>query len=227
MLVRWYGQSAFLIAAGQGTVMIDPFGDASALAGRGVRFAYPPIEGVRADLVLVTHEHFDHNAADVVAGDPAVVRLAGRHQTPLGEVVGVASEHDPEAGTRRGPNAIYRLALDGLAVCHMGDFGQPALREEQRAALGEIDVLFVPVGGGPTIDPGQAVAVTRELGARWIVPMHYRTPAFDLVGPVEPFLDAFDDVQHLDGPEAVIDAADRPERPRVVVPRPPAGTSAT
>jgi L-ascorbate metabolism protein UlaG (beta-lactamase superfamily) len=221
MRVRWYGQSAFLIAAAEGTVMIDPFGDASALGGRGLRFAYPPIEDVRADLVLVTHEHFDHNAVDVVAGRPAVVRLAGTHETPVGEVVGVASEHDREAGTRRGPNAVYGLTLDGLRVCHMGDFGQGALRQEQRAALGRVDVLYAPVGGGPTIGPDEAAAIARELGAAWIVPMHYGTPGADFLGPLDPFLDAFDDVRRLDGPEAEIDPAARPERPQVLVPRPP------
>ena len=221
MQLRWFGQSAFLLQAAEGSVVVDPFGDVSALAGRGIRFAYPPIEGVRADLVLVTHEHLDHNAAEVVEGDPAVVRLAGTHQTPVGEVVGVASEHDTEAGTRRGPNAIFVLTLDGLRVCHMGDFGQEALRGEQRAALGQVDVLIAPVGGGPTIGPEQAAAVAGELGARWIVPMHYGTPAADFLGPVDPFLAAFDDVVRLDGPDAVIDAATPPRRPQVVVPRPP------
>jgi L-ascorbate metabolism protein UlaG (beta-lactamase superfamily) len=221
MQLRWYGQSAFLLTAREGTVMIDPFGDMSAAAARGIRFAYPPIEGVRADLVLVTHEHGDHNATEVVEGDPAIVRLAGTHETPVGEVVGVASEHDDEAGTRRGPNAVFRLGLDGLRVAHMGDFGQEALRPEQRAALGDVDVLIVPVGGGPTIGPEQAAAVAGELGARWIVPMHYGTPAADFLGPVDPFLEAFEDVRRLDGPEAEIDPAARPERPLVLVPRPP------
>jgi L-ascorbate metabolism protein UlaG (beta-lactamase superfamily) len=190
MRLRWFGQSAFLLDAPEGTVMIDPFGDVSALAGRGIRFEYPAIEGVRADLVLVTHEHFDHNAVEVVEGEPAVVRLAGTHQTPVGEVVGVACEHDPEAGTRRGPNAVFRVALDGLRVCHMGDFGQPALRPEQRAAIGTVDVLMVPVGSGPTIGGAAAAELVREVGPRLVVPMHFRTPAVNFLEPPDAFLEA-------------------------------------
>lgn len=209
MRVRWYGQSAFALSAREGSVMIDPFGDGSALAGRGITFAYPPIAGVRADLVLVTHEHFDHNAVARVEGEPAVVRLAGTHDTPLGEVVGVASEHDSDAGTRRGPNAVYRFGLDGLQVCHMGDFGQPRLRREQAAALRGVDVLFVPVGGGPTLDGPGAAAVVADLRPRWVVPMHYGTPAADFLGPLDPFLDAVDaDVVRPGGVEAEIDSAD-------------------
>jgi L-ascorbate metabolism protein UlaG (beta-lactamase superfamily) len=191
MRIRWFGQSAFLLTGAEQSVLIDPFGAVSeAAAARGIRFAYPPIAGVRADLVLVTHEHFDHNAAHVVDGDPPVVRLAGTHETPLGTVIGVASEHDPEAGVRRGPNACYRFTLDGIDVCHMGDFGQRALRPEQAAALRGVDVLFVPVGGGPTLDGDAAAAVVAELEPRVVVPMHYGTPAADFLGPVGPFLGA-------------------------------------
>jgi L-ascorbate metabolism protein UlaG (beta-lactamase superfamily) len=74
MRIRWYGQSAFLISGGQVAVFIDPFGDMDVLAGRGLRFDYPPIEGVGADLVLVTHEHVDHNAVEVIGGSPAILR---------------------------------------------------------------------------------------------------------------------------------------------------------
>ena len=110
--VRWFGQSAFRPEGGEGVVVIDPFGRLpESVAARGITFGYPPVEGVSADLVLVTHEHFDHNGVEGIDGDPAVVRWAGTHATPLGTVVGVASEHDPEAGVRRGPNAIYRFAL--------------------------------------------------------------------------------------------------------------------
>jgi L-ascorbate metabolism protein UlaG (beta-lactamase superfamily) len=224
MRVRWFGQSAFLLEGAEGRVMIDPFGDLEPLRARGLRFAYPPIEGVTADVVLVTHEHLDHSDASVVGGDPAVVRLAGSHETPVGRVLGVASEHDDAAGTRRGPNAIYRFELDGLAVCHMGDFGQPGLRAAQQAALGSVDVLFVPAGGGPTIGGEQAAAVARDLGARWIVPMHYGTPAADFLGPLDPLLDALAGVavRRVEGSEAELRADARPPAPELLVLAPPA-----
>jgi L-ascorbate metabolism protein UlaG (beta-lactamase superfamily) len=206
MRVRWFGQSAFLLV-GQKAVFVDPFGDMSAAAARGLQFDYPPIEGVTADLVLVTHEHGDHNAADVVGGSPVVLRsTAGRLESPLGEVVGVASEHDDMAGTARGPNTIFCFSLDGLRVCHLGDFGQPALRPEQREAIGAVDVLFVPVGGGPTIGGAAAAELVRSLAPRLVVPMHYRTAAVNFLEPPDEFLEAFGlGVQRLDTSEAVAD----------------------
>ena len=152
MRVEWHGQAAFTLQGGEGTVVIDPFGDVAALRDRGIRWDYPPIDAPSADLVLVTHEHLDHNGVEVVGGEPAILRSqAGRHDSPLGEVVGIASEHDEAAGTERGPNTIFAFTLDDLRVVHFGDFGQAGLRREQRQALGEVDLLFLPVGGGPTI----------------------------------------------------------------------------
>lgn len=180
MRIRWYGQSAFLLA-GEKRVFIDPFGE---------DFRYPPIAGVDADVLLVTHEHRDHNVIDVVGGDPTVVRAPGTHDSPVGEIVGIASEHDAAAGTQRGPNTVFRFTLDGLAVAHLGDFGQDALRREQRAALGDVDVLFLPVGGGPTIGGEPAAAVARELQPRLVVPMHYRTEVVDFLEPPDEFLAA-------------------------------------
>ena len=116
MQVQWYGQSAFRLAGRDATVFIDPFGDTSGLAARGIQFDYPPIEGVSADLLLVTHEHFDHNGVDAIGGDPMVVRARrlGTLESPVGELVWIASEHDPAAGTQRGPNMIFGFELDGL-----------------------------------------------------------------------------------------------------------------
>ena len=88
---------------------------------------------------------------------------AGRFESPVGEVVGVASEHDAAAGTVRGSNTIFCFTLDGLRVCHFGDFGQASLRPEQREAIGAVDVLFLPAGGGPTVGGEAAADVVRAL----------------------------------------------------------------
>ena len=120
MRVRWFGQSAFLLT-GSKRVLIDPFGAMTErLAARGMKFRHPPVEGVSADLVLVTHEHSDHNAVHGVHGSPVVIRsTAGTLDSPVGEVVAVASEHDDRAGTQRGPNTIFAFTLDGSAASQL------------------------------------------------------------------------------------------------------------
>jgi L-ascorbate metabolism protein UlaG (beta-lactamase superfamily) len=221
MHVEWYGQSAFRLTDERATVFIDPFGDVSALAERGLRWDYPAISGVSADLLLVTHEHRDHNGIEAIGGEPAILRsTAGKLDSPLGEVLAIASEHDDAAGTERGPNTIFAFTHGGLRVAHFGDFGQAGLREAQERALGSVDLLFVPVGGGPTIGAAQAAAIAATVGARIVVPMHYRTEHIGFLDPVDEFLAAAERVQRLDSPAFDTDALPA-GGPLVVVPAAP------
>ncbi len=224
MRVQWYGQSAFVLSGGGSTVAIDPFGAdfSAAIAARGMQFDYPQIDGVEADLVLVTHEHGDHTGVEMIGGDPAVLRsTAGSLDSPLGQVTAISSEHDARAGTERGPNTIFRFELDGLRVCHFGDFGQSALREEQAQAIGEVDLLFLPVGGGPTIDGVQAREIVRRLAPRWAVPMHYRTPRIGFLEGADSFLEGYEEVERLDGAAFETSELRSADAPLLVVPAVP------
>jgi L-ascorbate metabolism protein UlaG (beta-lactamase superfamily) len=134
----------------------------------------------------------------------------------------VASEHDERAGTERGPNTIFVFELDGLRVAHFGDFGQRELREEQAAAIGAVDLLFLPVGGGPTIGAAQAAAIVSRLPTRWVVPMHYRTGRADfLPESEEEFVAAMPQAARLEVPQ--FDTAELPSAggPIAVVPAVP------
>ena len=198
MRVEWHGQSAFTLEGKEATVFIDPFGEMTGLQERGIEWDYPPIEAEGVDLLLVTHEHRDHNAVEAVAGEPAMVRsLAGTFETPVGTVVGVSAEHDAAAGSERGHNTIFVFELDGLRIAHFGDFGQAELREEQARAIGKVDLLFLPVGGGPTIGGAAAAEIALSLGAKWVVPMHYRTPRIGFLEDEAEFEAAFARVQRL------------------------------
>ncbi len=221
MIIRWHGQSAYTLTGTEHTVTLDPFGAFPPEMAARIAFDYPPIEPHPADLLLVTHEHRDHNAVEVVAGDPRVIRsTAGRFESPIGEIVAIASEHDDAAGTARGPNTIFVFSLDGVRVAHLGDFGQAGLRPEQRTAIGDVDLLFVPVGGGPTADADVAAGIVRELDPAFAIPMHYRTPAVDFLEPPDRFLALFEDVHHVGGGEWSV-PAERPPRTRIVVLQPP------
>jgi len=193
MQVRWYGHSAFALGSTR-RVFVDPFGELELTRGR--EFGYPPIRDVEAELVLVTHDHSDHNGVTAIGGSPMVVRAAGRTETPIGIVTGIAGEHDAVAGTELGANVIFVFEYEGVRVCHFGDFGQSDLRPEQEHAIGRPDLLFVPVGGGkPTIGGRTAAAIVKRLAPGIAVPMHYRTellPWADLE-TAEPFLAEFDE----------------------------------
>jgi L-ascorbate metabolism protein UlaG (beta-lactamase superfamily) len=201
MRVSWHGQSAFTLDGDAATVFIDPWGDMSAAASRGIEWNYPEISAPAVDLLIVTHEHSDHNGVEKIDGEPALVRsLAGTHESPLGKVVAIASEHDGVAGTERGPNTIVVFELDGIRVAHFGDLGQPALRPGQRAHLEGIDLMFIPVGGGFTINGATAAGIALDLGVPWVVPMHYRTERINFLDDESDFLAAMPATQRLDSP---------------------------
>lgn len=221
MHIRWYGQSAFQLSDAHHAVFIDPFGSMEAAAKHGMRFGYAPIAGATADLLLITHEHMDHNAADVIGGAPQIIRsTAGTFASPLGSVVAIASEHDDQAGTRRGPNTIFVFTLDGKRVCHFGDFGQRTLRPEQQRAIGAVDLLFLPVGGGPTIGAEGAIEVIHQLAPQWVVPMHYRTAAINFLETADAFLALSSVVESL--PQSEWDLpGEHADESAVFVPAPP------
>lgn len=223
MRVEWHGQSAFTLAGENATVFVDPWGDMSAAAAKGITWGYPPIAAPDAvDLLIVTHEHSDHNGVEVIGGEPAVVRSQpGTHDSPLGDVVSIASEHDDAAGTERGPNTIVVFTLDGLRVAHFGDFGQAALRHEQRAHLDGVDLLFIPVGGGPTIDGATAAAIARDLAPSWVVPMHYRTDKINFLKTEEAFVEAMPKAERLSASSFGTEELEKGDGPVVVVPAAP------
>jgi L-ascorbate metabolism protein UlaG (beta-lactamase superfamily) len=222
MRVEWYGQSAFLLKGVDAAVAIDPFDDPSGLRERGIEFNYPAIEGVEAQLVLVTHEHADHNGVTVIGGDPVILRsTAGRLESPVGTVVAVASEHDDAAGTARGPNTIFAFELDGTRVCHFGDFGQRALRDEQAEAIGDVDLLFLPVGGGVTVGAETAAAIVDRLRPRWVVPMHYRTPRIGFLETADAFLERVPRTHRVDESAFETDELPAASDPIAVIPAVP------
>ena len=133
----------------------------------------------------------------------------------------IASEHDTSAGTERGPNTVFVFTLDGVRTAHFGDFGQVELRPEQRAAIGEVDMVILPVGGGPTIGAEQAAKIVDELAPRWVVPMHYRTARIGFLETEEEFLNLMARVQRLDSAEFDTASLTQDDGPLTVVPAAP------
>jgi L-ascorbate metabolism protein UlaG (beta-lactamase superfamily) len=119
------------------------------------------------------------------------------------------------------PLTLFAFTLGGRRVAHLGDLGQRALRDEQAQALGSVDLLFVPVGGGPTIGAEQAAEIAARLSARVVVPMHYRTERIDFLEPVDAFAQRAERVERLSSPSFELEALPAVDGPLVVVPAAP------
>ncbi len=179
MKLIWHGHSCFEVRDSI-TIVMDPHDGKSI----GIK---PPM--VKADVVLITHDHFDHNCVRIVKGEPAVMRDSGEKSLRGIKITGIQTYHDQEGGAKRGRNIIYRFEIDGVKFCHCGDLGH-VLTEEQIRAIGPIDILFVPVGGVFTIDGKEARALVSKLKPKIAVPMHFRWGGLSIsIQTVDPFLE--------------------------------------
>ena len=171
MKIKWYGHASFLLTSDQGTKIItDPYEP----GGFGGAIAYGPIPE-EVDIVLVSHDHADHNYVRGLRGKPQVIKGNGFHKAKSMEFKGIAAFHDGRKGSERGANTIFCFTLDGVNICHLGDLGH-VLSEQEARQIGPVDVLLMPVGGVYTIDPAQATQTAQEINPKIIIPMHYKTP---------------------------------------------------
>ena len=138
MKIKWLGHSSFLITADDGTKIItDPY----AVNGQ---LKYGEIEE-SADVVVVSHEHGDHNNVAVIKGRPQTVRGTGTKEIKKIKFEGIATYHDDAGGRKRGSNTMTCFVVDGVRVCHSGDLGHP-LSDKEVKQIGKVDVLLLPVG---------------------------------------------------------------------------------
>ncbi len=213
MKVKWLGHSAFLLTASDGTRLItDPYVPGSFDGAVG----YGPINEA-CDGVTVSHDHADHNGYKQLPGSPKLIQGQGEFELGSIRIKGYSSYHDHHQGANRGSNTIFVYEMDGLKTCHAGDLGH-ILPEDTVQAIGKVDVLLVPVGGLYTIDAAEAHKVAEQLGAKVIIPMHFKTPklGFD-IAPVDGFIAGRPNVNKVGCPETEISPDKLPAEPEIRV----------
>jgi L-ascorbate metabolism protein UlaG (beta-lactamase superfamily) len=133
---------------------------------------YPDAPGVvEADIVAITNDGPNHSAQELVAGDPKVIDGPGQYEVLGYNITGIGTAlSDAEAG--RKVNTVYVIRAEGLAVCHLGVV-KTRLAARQLDALGAIDVLIAPAGGGRALDPSDVARLINVLNPRIVVPVHY------------------------------------------------------
>jgi len=215
MRIRFLGHAAFFITAGGKKIVMDPYEP----GGFGGAIGYGPL-AEPADFVTVSHGHADHNYAQMVPGNPQVISQPGREQRGGVLFRALTTYHDANRGAERGGNVVWVIEAEGITLCHLGDLGH-MLTAEDAVALGEVNVLLVPVGGTFTIDAKGATAVVNRLRPNIAVPMHYRTPKTKLnLAPVDSFLSGKTKVRQIAGSDLEVSADSLPEPTEIVVLQP-------
>ena len=173
MQITYHGHSCFKIKGKQGTVVCDPFDE---------KLVGIPLARLSADLVTVSHDHDDHNAVSKVNGtsrrdNPFIVDFPGEYEVGGISVFGFKTYHDQAEGKEHGQNIIFKILMDGISVCHLGDLAHQ-LDEKQLKAIGSVDILLLPVGGPVSLMNGDAVKVAQAINPSIMIPMHYKGPGY-------------------------------------------------
>lgn len=181
MEIRWCGHSYFFIktqrenSREETKIVIDPFSE---------EIGIKPCE-VEADVLLITHQHYDHNNKKVVKGDYFLIEGPGEYEVKEVYIKGILSYHN----AKKEPNTIYLLESEGIKICHLGDLGQNELAPWQIDEMPDVDILMIPVGGVYTISAKDALKIVNQIEPKIVIPMHYALPKLKIkLDNVEKFL---------------------------------------
>ncbi|MDO8524517.1 MAG: MBL fold metallo-hydrolase [bacterium] len=185
MNIVWHGQSFFEIGVknrkeGETKIVIDPF------EADFVGLKFPKTDG---DIVLVSHNHKDHANAKAVGGSPFIIDTPGEYEIKDVFIKGIPAFHDNSNGKERGTVIMFTMQAEGMKIGFLSDLGQKELTSQQVDDLGNIDILFIPVGGTYTIGAKDAAEITSQVEPGIVIPMHYKIPGLKVeIDEVSKFL---------------------------------------
>jgi len=211
MKIRYNGHSCFSIFSADGKcIVIDPYQSGSF----GGAIGYLPVDS-NPDVVLLSHNHPDHNYVAQFKGKFEILRDSG--ETKGITFRAVDAFHDNSNGSERGKIKIFVFEVDGVRVCHLGDLGH-ILTKTQIEKIGDVDVLLVPVGGFYTIDAHQATDAVERIKPKIVIPMHYKTDkcGFD-IAPLDEFLAGKTNVKKIAADEIELDSGKLPGKTEIIV----------
>lgn len=171
MHIIWKGQSCFQILTSslkgeQISLVIDPFDETIGLK-------VPKLE---ASILIITHDHCDHNNTKAIKGDPFLITGPGEYEIKEIFIKGIPVFHDDSQGKERNKTTIFIIEKEEMRLCHLGDIGQKELTPDQLEKIGNIDILMIPVGGVYTISGKEASKIISQLEPKIVIPMHYQIP---------------------------------------------------
>jgi len=208
LLIRWHGHSCFEIVD-ETTIVTDPHD------GKSIGI---PTPFVSADIILISHDHYDHNSVKTVEKEGTKIITDSRKRN-IGDIAikGFQSFHDEAQGEKRGENIMHKVIVDNISFVHLGDLGH-ILDDKTIETLEQVDILFTPVGGTYTIDSKGAWNIIDRLKPRIVIPMHYKIEGLSLpIATVDEFLEQSPYPVLRVGNEIDIEKSELPEEPEVWV----------
>ncbi len=169
--IQYFGHSFFLITTSKGTrIVTDPLGP-----------GWYPNPNVVADVVTVGKEMYNHNAVEIVLGNPLILRGLSNHGAEWNKVSTTFKDtfiynvpiHQNAEVIEGIKGSAFVFDLGTLCIAHLGDLSQK-LNDQQIKAFGKVDIALTPIGGWRTMGPDLAREVLAQLKPKIAIPMHHR-----------------------------------------------------
>ena len=169
--IQYFGHNFFLITTGKGTrIVTDPLGP-----------GWYPNPNVVGNVVTVGKEMFNHNAVQIVLGNPLILRGLKNYGADWNKVSMTFKDtliynipiHQNAEFIEGIHGSAFVFDLGTLCIAHLGDLSQK-LNEQQIKSFGKVDVALTPIGGGRTMGPDLAREVLAQLKPKIAIPMHHR-----------------------------------------------------
>jgi L-ascorbate metabolism protein UlaG (beta-lactamase superfamily) len=167
MEITWYGHSCFRFSErNMASVVTDPYDSAT--------IGYSPLK-LKADIVTISHDAAGHNNADAVKGTSHTFTGPGEYEVGGVFITGVQTNGHSKNDNGEPPNTLYVFDYDGLTIAHLGDL-KKVPSQTQVEALGSVNVVLVPVGGGGGLNAAKAAEAVSLLEPNIVIPMHFSLP---------------------------------------------------
>lgn len=165
MLIKWFGECSFLLQDSlQHKIVTDPYD----LYSMNIILEYKP------EVITISHLHFNIKECSSETDIPIIITKPGNYDLNFVDIIGLSSFHDNNLGVKRGDNIIYTYTFDNMNICHLGHLGH-LLNEDILKSLGNIDILFIPIGGHFTLDSRKASNLVKLIKPKITIPMYYKT----------------------------------------------------
>lgn len=164
MVITYHRGEFFKVIFGDITIALNPVSKESKLSA--ARFG--------ADIVIISLNDKDFNGVENVTygeKEPFVVSGPGEYEVKKIFIKGFQSISQYGGNDRI--NTIYSIMLEGINLVFLGAINSKELDSNIKESLGDIDILFIPIGGNGVLDSSSASALAVELEPKIVIPMHY------------------------------------------------------
>lgn len=208
MKIKWWGHSCFEIK-NQKTIVTDPH------PGTSIGLPKPQ---PKADLALISHDHYDHNATDTIKTEPTLVKKRGNKKIKGTQITAIETYHDKKNGKRRGKNLIFKFTIKNKTLTHLGDLGH-LLEKNKIKKIKETNILFIPIGGNFTINAKEATELIKEIEPNIAIPMHYKIKGLNVpIDNERKFIRQNKEIEKVNNPYQVPKELPEPTKTKILEP---------